>query len=238
MNARHWSSARRRNLDYSPGLLSKRAPIAILFDLDGTLVDTVPFILESARHAFRDYGLCPSDDEWIAGIGTPLRTQITSFARRSEDVDPLVARYREFWIANHDRMTRTFPGALDVVHALAAGGHPIGVVTAKTEEGALRTLRHTGLLRYMKAIVGSDTCLRCKPHPEPVHVALARVERDPGDALLVGDSPHDIAAARAAGVRAVGVLHGACNRESLLAAGAEMLLEDLAPLPALAAATP
>ena len=224
-------------MDYAPGPLSKRAPIAILFDLDGTLVDTVPFILASARHAFEGYGLCPTDPEWIAGIGTPLRAQIASFVRRPEDVDPLVARYREFWIANHDRMTRTFPGALDVLDTLAAGGHPIGVVTAKTEEGALRTLRHTGLLRYMQAIVGADTCLRCKPDPEPVKVALARLERAPSEALLVGDSPHDIAAAKAAGVRAVGVLHGACDRERLLAAGADALLDDLAPLPALLATT-
>jgi pyrophosphatase PpaX len=217
--------------------LSRRDPIAILFDLDGTLVDTVPFILASARHAFGDYGSGPTDDEWIAGIGTPLRTQIASFARRPEDVDPLVARYREFWIANHDRLTRPFPGVLELVDGLAASGHPMGVVTAKTEEGALRTLRHTGLLQYMQAIVGADTCLRCKPDPEPVQVALARLERGPSEAMLIGDSPHDIVAARAAGVRAVGVLHGACDRDRLLAAGAEALLDDLAPLPALLAAT-
>ena len=208
-----------------------------MFDLDGTLVDTVPFILASARHAFEGYGLCPTDDQWIAGIGTPLRAQIASFVRRPEDVDVVVARYREFWIANHDRLTRPYPEALRVVDALAASGHPIGVVTAKTEEGALRTLRHTGLLRYMQAIVGADTCLRSKPDPEPVHVALARLERAPSEAVLVGDSPHDIVAARAAGVRAVGVLHGACDRDRLRAAGAEALLDDLAPLPALLAAT-
>lgn len=224
-------------MDYAPRPLSPRAPIAILFDLDGTLVDTVPFILASARHAFEGYGSCPTDEEWIGGIGTPLRGQLASFARRPEDVDLLLARYREFWIANHDRLTRPFPGALEVVGELAASGHPIGVVTAKTEEGALRTLRHTGLLRHMGAIVGADTCLRCKPDPEPVHVALARLERSPSQALFVGDSPHDMAAASAAGVRAVGVLHGACGGDRLLAAGAAALLDDLAPLPALVAAT-
>jgi pyrophosphatase PpaX len=222
-------------LHYAPGPLSERAPIAILFDLDGTLVDTVPFILASVRHAFEGYGLCPSDAQWIAGIGTPLRAQVASFARRAEDVDPLVARYREFWLENHDRMTRPFPGTLDVVESLAASGHPMGIVTAKTEEGALRTLRHTGLLRYMHAIVGADTCARCKPDPEPVHVALARLERSPTEAILVGDSPHDIVAARAAGVRAYGVLHGACDGPRLVAAGAHALLEDLRLLRALVA---
>jgi pyrophosphatase PpaX len=212
--------------------LSLRAPIAILFDLDGTLVDTVPFILAAVRHAFAGYG-GPSDAEWIAGIGTPLRAQLAAFARAPGDVDDLLARYRGFWLANHDAMTRPFPGALDTVALLARRGHPVGVVTAKTEEGALRTLRHTGLLPFMNAIVGADTCGRAKPDPEPVLVALARLERPPGGALLVGDSVHDISAARAAGVRAVGVSWGACDPAGLADAGAEVVIrrmEDLVPL--------
>src|SRR5574337_232578 len=142
--------------------------MAVLFDLDGTLVDTVPFILEAVRHAFAGYGTCPTDAEWIAGIGTPLRTQLASFARRPADVEPLFERYRAYWIEHHDARTRPFPGALDVVAALAAAGHPIGVVTAKIEQGAFRTLRHTGLLQHVQAVVGADSCANAKPHPEPV----------------------------------------------------------------------
>jgi pyrophosphatase PpaX len=223
-------------LHYHPVALAGRRPIAILFDLDGTLVDTVPFILAAVRHAFEGYGTCPSDAEWIAGIGTPLRAQLASFARRAEDVEPLLARYRAYWIEHHDRMTRLFPGALEAVVALASRGHPLGVVTAKTEEGALRTLRHTALLEHLGAVVGADTCARCKPDPEPVHVALARLERTPAEAVLVGDSVHDIAAARAAGVRAVAVTWGACDRATLAAAGADAFLDELAALPALVAA--
>ncbi len=210
--------------------MSERPPIAILFDLDGTLVDTVPFILAAVRHAFEGHGRCPTDAEWIAGIGTPLRAQLADFAKRSEDVEVLFARYRAFWIEHHDRMTRPFPGVLDTVAELGRLGHPMGVVTAKTEEGALRTLRHTGLLPFMGAIVGADTCARCKPDPEPVHVALARLERTPGEAVLVGDSAHDIAAARAAGVRAIGVTWGACDRAGLARAGADALLDDVRAL--------
>ena len=218
------------------GPLSRRAPIATLFDLDGTLVDTVPFILAAVRHAFEGYGAAPSDDAWRAGIGTPLRSQLAQFARCPEDVEPLLARYREFWIAHHDRMTRPFPGAVETVASLAARGHPIGVVTAKTEEGALRTLRHIGVLPFMGAIVGADTCARCKPDPEPVHVALARLERAPEDALLVGDSAHDVAAARAAGVQAIGVSWGVSDRASLERAGAERVVDDLREIVALAGA--
>lgn len=219
-------------MHYHPLPLPRARPIAILFDLDGTLVDTVPFILEAVRHAFEGYGRCPTDAEWIAGIGTPLRTQLACFAHRPEDVEGLFGRYRTYWLAHHDDRTRAFPEALDVVRALAAAGHPVGIVTAKIEQGALRTLAHTGFLPYVQAIVGADSCANAKPHPEPVLLALSRVAREPAEALLLGDSPHDLAAARAAGAVAVGALWGACGRE-VLAPHADHLLEHVGDLPAL-----
>ncbi len=213
--------------------MARPRPIAILFDLDGTLVDTVPFILEAVRHAFEGYGTCPTDAEWIAGIGTPLRTQLASFARRPEDVEELFERYRSFWLARHDERTRAFPGAAEAVAALSAAGHPIGVVTAKIEQGAYRTLRHTGLLPHVQAVVGADSCPNAKPHPEPVLLALSKLGWSPSEAILVGDSPHDIAAAKAAGARAVAALWGAHARPALEAAGADFFLEDVRDVPAL-----
>ena len=206
--------------------------MAILFDLDGTLVDTVPFILEAVRHAFDGYGRCPTDAEWIAGIGTPLRAQLLAFADRADDVEPLLQRYRTFWIANHDDRTRAFPGALEVVRELSGIGHPIGVVTAKVEQGALRTLGHVAMLPYVNAIVGADSCVNAKPHPEPVLLALSRLGRPPAEGLLVGDSPHDLVAARAAGAVSVAAPWGACGRE-ILAPHADHVLEHVRDLPAL-----
>jgi pyrophosphatase PpaX len=221
-------------LDYHPRPLRKR-PITVLFDLDGTLVDTVPFILAAVRHAFEGYGACPTDAEWIAGIGTPLRTQLASFARAPCDVEPLFQRYRAYWLEHHDDRTRCFPGALEAVRTLSAGGHPIGIVTAKIEQGARRTLSHTGLLPHVQAVVGADSCANAKPHPEPVLLALSRLGAPASDAILVGDSPHDLAAAKAAGARAVGALWGACDREALAAAGADFLLADVRDVPGLVA---
>lgn len=207
--------------------------MAILFDLDGTLVDTVPFILAAVRHAFDGYGACPTDAEWIAGIGTPLRTQLESFARGPADVQPLLDRYRAFWLAEHDRWTRCFPGALETVSALAGKGHPLGVVTAKIEEGAHRTLRLTGLDAFMGAVIGADSCARSKPDPEPVLLALSRLGCDPGDALILGDSPHDLVAGRRAGVRTVAAAWGACTRAALAEAGPDHFIDDITALPAL-----
>jgi pyrophosphatase PpaX len=204
----------------------------VLFDLDGTLVDTIPFILAAARHAFLGYGSGPSDADWVAGIGTPLRAQLASFARSPDDVDGLLERYRRYWLEHHDRMTRPFDGALETVAALAAAGRPLAVVTAKLEAGAHRTLRHAGLLPYVAVVVGADSCARAKPDPEPVRLALARLGSGPDGAVLVGDSPHDIAAGRAAGVRTLAALWGACGREALSAAGPDAYLSHIRALPA------
>ena len=213
--------------------MARTRPIAILFDLDGTLADTVPFILESVRHAFEGHGRCPTDAEWIAGIGTPLRTQLASFARAPEDVQPLFDRYRAYWLEHHDRETRCFPGALEAVEALSRDGHPIGIVTAKIEQGAHRTLRHTGLSPFVRAVVGADSCANAKPHPEPVLLALTRLGYPPSEAVLIGDSPHDVAAGKAAGAIAVAALWGACGRDALAAAGADRFLADVSDVPAL-----
>jgi pyrophosphatase PpaX len=204
----------------------------VLLDLDGTLVDTIPLILAAARHAFDGYGRGPSDAEWIAGIGTPLRAQLASFARSPDDVDDLLERYRTFWIAKHDAMTRPFDGVVETLAALAASGRPLAVVTAKVEAGAHRTLRHVGLLPYVEVVIGADSCGRSKPDPEPVRVALARLGAPPEGAVLLGDSPHDIAAGKAAGVWSLAALWGATTRDALGAAGADGFLSDIRALPA------
>jgi pyrophosphatase PpaX len=204
-------------------------PVAVLFDLDGTLVDTVPFILAGVRHAFAGEPRGPSDAEWIAGIGTPLRTQLAQFAASPARVELLLQRYRDFWIQHHDAETRLFPGAGDTVRALKAAGHPIGVVTAKLEAGAERTLRHVGLREQVDVIVAADTVERSKPDPMPVRHALDRVGRAPGEAVMIGDSTHDLAAGRGAGTVTAGVCWGAATREEL-APLADHLLDEMAEI--------
>lgn len=206
-------------------------PIAVLFDLDGTLVDTVPFILASVRHAFEGYGRCPTDAEWIAGIGTPLRDQLAALARRPEDVPPLFDRYRAFWLANHDAWTHLFAGAGEAVRALRAAGHPIAVITAKIEAGAERTLRHVGLRDQVDVVVAADTVERCKPDPMPVHHALRLLDRRPVEAVMIGDSNHDLAAGRAAGTATAGVLWGAASREVLAPLADHLLAEPAQIVP-------
>jgi pyrophosphatase PpaX len=213
-----------------------RRPLAVLFDLDGTLIDTVPFILESVRHAFAGARRAPTDAEWIAGIGTPLRAQLAQFAERPEDVDGLYHRYRSFWLEHHDRRTRLFPGMEALVRGLHGAGHPLGVVTAKIEIGAERSLRHVGLDALFGTVIAADSGVPAKPAPHGVWLAAERLGRVPGETVFIGDSPHDVAAGNGAGAISVGATWGACTAAQLREAGARHVVASVEELGALLAA--
>ncbi len=207
-------------------------PLALLFDLDGTLVDSVELILASMRHAFEGWpGRRPADADWLAGIGKPLRVQLAEFAATPVELERLVERYRTHQRANHDAMVRAFDGSVETVALLRARGHPVAVVTSKFHEPALRTLRHVGLAPHVDAVVAADTVARPKPDPEPVHAALRLLGRPAGEAVFVGDSPHDVAAGNAAGVATAAALWGACTRASLEPARPRYWLERIGDLP-------
>ncbi len=207
-------------------------PIAVLFDLDGTLVDTVPFILASVRHTFEGQPRTPTDAEWIAGIGTPLRNQLAPLAASPELAEQLFQRYRAYWLEHHDAATRLFPGAGQLVRSLKVLGHPIAIVTAKIEAGAERTLRHVGLRDQVDLIVAADTVEKSKPDPMPVRYALLKLDRPPREAVMIGDSPHDLASGRGAGTATIGVCWGAATGEVLAPLADHLVtrIEELAPL--------
>ena len=188
----------------------------ILFDLDGTLIDSIELILNSAKFAFAKLDRpIPPDEEWLAGVGIPLFTMFARYARDDEDRAALIAAYREYQMANHDRLIRCYDGVVDVVATLRARGHQLGIVTSKSEALAMRGLSHVGLARYMDTIVGCDASTRHKPDPEPVRIALHRLGCPAEDAVFVGDSVHDVLSGNAAGVRTVAALWGAFKREDL-----------------------
>lgn len=204
---------------------------ALLFDLDGTLVDTLELILTSMRHAFGGRVGAPSDDQWRVGIGKPLRTQLREFAANEDDVEELAASYRAHQTTNHDRLTVCYAGVVPTLEALRAHGHPMALVTSKAGDIAARSLAHVGLDRLMDVVISAESTTRNKPHPEPVLLACERLGVAPADALFVGDSPHDVEAGRAAGARTVAALWGFFPREEL--AAADYFLDDVAELPAL-----
>jgi len=189
---------------------------AILFDLDGTLIDSIQLILESARYAFEKlHREWISDDAWRAGIGIPLFTMFGRYARDDADRSALISAYREYQLSNHDRLTRCYDDVADTVRTLHDAGHELAIVTSKSEALALRGLAHVGLARYMDTVVGCDSASRHKPDPEPVRIALHRLDCPPENAVFLGDSVHDVLAGNAAGVHTAAALWGAFNRTDL-----------------------
>jgi pyrophosphatase PpaX len=207
-------------------------PPALLFDLDGTLIDSIELILGSARYAFEGFqGRPPTDDEWRALIGRPLIDSFREFVTHEPEVERLIGRYREYQLLHHDRLVRAYDGVVAVIQQFASAGHPMALVTSKADWLAKRALVHVGLDTAISVIVGCDSTSRHKPHPEPVHHALSLLRAEPKDAIFVGDSPHDVEAGRAAGVYTVGVSWGAFTVEEMARSGADLVIHDIQELP-------
>lgn len=208
-------------------------PLAILFDLDGTLIDTIDLLLECARHTFEGRIPRPTDEQWIAGIGTPLRKQFAEFASSDEDIEHLTQRYRSYQREHHDRLTNAFPGVLEVLDELERRGHPMGIVTSKSNEMMDRGLEWVGIMRHMRTRIGMDNAKLHKPDPFPVALAVEELGYSPGEAVFVGDSPHDIASGNAAGVTTVAALWGPFSRAQLEPLKPNEWLNNITELPAL-----
>jgi pyrophosphatase PpaX len=157
-------------------------------------------------------------------VGTPLTAQFAEW-RDSGLLDALVATYREYNLAHHDRMVTVYPGVVAVVTAIRRAGRATGLVTSKNRSGALRGLTLAKLEQLMDVLVCADEVTNPKPHPEPVQKALALLGADAGKSVYVGDSIHDMMSGRAAGVRTAAALWGPFGREHLEGATPDYWLE-------------
>jgi pyrophosphatase PpaX len=206
-----------------------------LFDLDGTLIDSIELILRSYRHTMRLHrGEEPADDVWMAGLGTPLWVQFRQFTEDAAEIEAMVATYRAYNLAHHDELVRPYDGVVQAVLALRDRGKALGLVTSKMRSGAVRGLRVAGLEDAFQVIVGADEVTHPKPHPEPVRIALERLGAPATGAVFVGDSRHDVACGRAAGVKTAAVLWGPFDRAHLADLEPDYWLERPADLSLLA----
>ena len=197
-----------------------------LFDLDGTLIDSIELIMSSFRHTMLTHrGAVPPDGDWRAGFGRPLRPQLARYARDADEVSRMAATYRAHNLEHHDRLVRPYAGIRPVVAELAERGARLGVVTSKNRPAARQGLRHCGLDGFFDMVVTSDDVTEHKPHPAPVLAALARLQAGPAETVFIGDSPHDCQAGRAAGVATAAALWGPFSRASLDPHGPDHWLE-------------
>jgi pyrophosphatase PpaX len=192
-----------------------RFPV-VLFDLDGTVVDSGGIILASMRHATRtvlarEY----TDAELLAQVGGPgLEAQMLALA--PDQVEELVRVYRAHNEPLHETL-EAFPGIGDVLAQLREEGRRLGVVTAKRRATVEIAFAKLPLGHLFDTVVGGDETERHKPDPQPLLLGLERLGERPERAAYVGDSPYDMQAANAAGLYAVGVTWGAIHDRGRLA---------------------
>jgi 5'-nucleotidase len=191
-------------------------PATVVFDLDGTVVDSVELIVVSFEHAARTVlGREIDRPTLIRHVGRPLREQMAFID--PERADELVTAYREHNHRIHDSMLRLFPGMAELLLRLRARGVKLGLVTSKSRHTAEMAFRLTGIDLLLQASVCADETTKHKPEPEPLFHCLELLDGDVATALYVGDAPADIQAARAAGMRSVAVTWGVFPEADLLA---------------------
>lgn len=207
----------------------------VLFDLDGTLVDTYDIILTSFRHATRAVlGRALPDEVLMQKVGQPLVTQMWDFTDDAAVHDQLMETYR----AHNDRLAgevSLFPGTEEALRALTEAGFRLGVVTSKRHGLAQRTLELLGADGYFGFLVGPDDYPAHKPDPGPVLYGCELAGLAPEECLYVGDSPFDLQAGNGAGCLTAAARWGMFPADVLAAEHPDFALDSIAELPALAA---
>jgi phosphoglycolate phosphatase len=216
---------------------------AVLFDLDGTLLDTVGDIALALNRVMSEYGLAslPAEDvRSMIGRGSAILIE-RALAQLGRPMDaPTRAamnqrffhHYGELEELNEDD-ARPFPGAAESLRAVHGAGLRTALVTNKQHRFAVALLRRRALSQWVDVVIGGDTCARRKPDPQPLLFACESLKVMPSAALMVGDSINDVQAARAAGIPVVCVSYGYNEGRDPRTLDCDALLDTLADLPAL-----
>ena len=192
----------------------------VLFDLDGTLLDTYELISASFHHCMVDVlGEDRSMDVFDSMLGQPLAVQLAAYVDDENVLTRLLASYRAHNAQAQHHLLKGFNGMPEALEALKAQGMRMGVVTAKLHNPASQNLEIAGILDYFDCLVGADDTEHSKPHPGPILEGVRQLGLEPGQCFYVGDSPFDIEAGNAAGCPTIAVHWGQHPLERLLAAG-------------------
>ena len=187
----------------------------ILFDLDGTLIDSTEAILESFHNAYDFYNeKHPTDEDIKALIGHPLDVMFSRLGIDGERVWDFVTVYKEHYREISTQKTVLLPHAKEAVE-LASTFAKLGIVTTKTGKYSRVLMEHFGLMDKFEVLIGRENVEHPKPHAEPILKALEVFDKDDKDVWMIGDTELDLISAQAAKVKSIGVLSGYDARETL-----------------------
>lgn len=189
---------------------------SILFDLDGTLVNSIPTLLTCFRQVFAEFEApYPGDERISALIGTGAEEILSAFFPNKK-VDTAIANYRKFYLRLQQNGVIVFyPKVRDVLISLRSDEYTLGIITSKPRFLSEQLLGQLEAMEYFSVIVGGEDVTNKKPHPEPLYLALKNLGIPAEQSIYVGDSIHDAQSAKNAGMRFVGVLTGTASRETL-----------------------
>jgi phosphoglycolate phosphatase len=188
----------------------------ILFDLDGTLIDSAPDLANAANNMLKTMGETPvAADQIRSWIGNGIPRLVKRALSKEFDGEPDTAQFEQalpIFMQHYEQdvcvESYLYPGVNDTLEALHNRGFVLGCVTNKTASCTLPLLNQLQIDHYFTSIVSGDTCTHKKPHPEPILFALKEMEQSVAHSVLIGDSAHDIHAAQAAGLPAIAVRYG------------------------------
>ncbi|MDE3840102.1 pyrophosphatase PpaX [Bacillus methanolicus] len=201
----------------------------ILFDLDGTLIDTNELIISSFLHTLEKY--FPGQYKRADVIPFMGPTLEETFEGINKDLaEDLAKTYREFNISNHDLFVKEFNGVYETVRVLKENGFKLGIVTTKRMDVALKGIKLTKLDEFFDCLVAIDHVKKPKPDPEPILLALEQLQSVPEETLMVGDNHHDILAGKNAGTKTAGVAWSLKGKDYLARFEPDYMLDNMADL--------
>ena len=175
----------------------------VLFDFDGTVMDTTGVIVDSWQHTFRTIeGKERPVQEIIATFGEPLEVTMSKFFPRFDTAEA-ISIYRSFHRDNFGERIKLFPGVKELLVALKEKGYKTGLVTSRLKGTTMEGLERYGIKDCFDAIVTCDDCEKHKPDPEPINITLQKLDSKPEGSIMLGDTMLDILCAKNAGVKSV-----------------------------------
>lgn len=201
----------------------------LLFDLDGTLINTNELIITTYLHTLEKYypGQYHREDV-LPFMGPPLKEVFGKLD--PERADEMIREYRAFNHANHDKLVTEFPTVFETIKTLKEKGFKLGVVTTKLHDTTLKGLNFTKLEPFFEVVVTFDDVTKAKPDPEPVYKALEQFKTLPEEAIMIGDNYHDILAGKNAGTQTAGAAWSLKGKDYLAQYKPDYMLNQMSDL--------